>query len=46
MTWIYYASKLYAGRNVDIGILKKEFPPGKGWFSTKKNTRGLGLCRN
>lgn len=42
-TWIYYVSILYPGRNVDIGILKLEFPPGEGWFRTKKTLFDLGF---
>jgi hypothetical protein len=42
-TWIYYVSYLYNGSNVDMGILKKEFPPGKGWFSGLKALFDLGF---
>lgn len=42
-TKIYYVSKLYPGRNVDFGILKKEFPPGKGWFKKCKVLVDLGF---
>ena len=42
-TWIYYVSKLYAGSNVDMGILKKEFSIGKTWFTTCKVLVDLGF---
>ena len=42
-TWIYYVSHLYNGSNVDVGILKKEFPPGNGWFSGLKILFDLGF---
>jgi len=41
--WIYYVSKLYPGSNVDFGILKKEFPPGVGWFKSIKLLVDLGF---
>lgn len=42
-TYIYYVSNLYAGKNVDMGILKKEFEPGKGWFKNFKVLFDLGF---
>lgn len=42
-TWIYYVSKFYVGSNVDFGIFKKEFPPGKGWFKKFKVVVDLGF---
>lgn len=42
-TWIYYVSQLYEGSNVDMGILKKEFAPGKGWFKNHKMLFDLGF---
>jgi DDE superfamily endonuclease len=42
-TWIYYVSHLYDGSNVDMGILKKEFPPGEDWFSGLKVLFDLGF---
>jgi len=42
-TYIYYVSKLYDGKNVDIGILKKEFPPLLGWFKKMKVLFDLGF---
>jgi hypothetical protein len=42
-TWIYYVSKLYPGKNVDMGIMKLEFLPGKGWFKTKRALFDLGF---
>ncbi|MFK7907870.1 MAG: transposase family protein [Chitinophagales bacterium] len=42
-TKIYYVSKLYPGRNVDLGLLKKEFPPEKGWFKKMKLLVDLGF---
>ncbi len=42
-TWIFYVSCLYNGSNVDMGILKKEFPPGKGWFSGLRVLFDLGF---
>jgi len=42
-TKIYYLSELYDGSNVDMGLLKKEFPPGKGWFKKSKVLFDLGF---
>jgi len=42
-SWIYYVSKIYDGSNVDMGILKKEFLPGKKWFSKHKVIFDLGF---
>ena len=42
-TWIYYLSMLYVGSQVDMGILKKEFPPGEGWFKLFKVIFDLGF---
>ena len=42
-TWIYYVSDFYDGSNVDFGLFKKEFPPGKGWFKKKKVIVDLGF---
>lgn len=42
-TWIYYVSQLYAGSQVDMGILKKEFEPGKAWFKLFKVLFDLGF---
>lgn len=41
--WIYYVSNLYPGSNVDFAILKKEFPPGMGWFKHIKLLVDLGF---
>ena len=41
--WIYYVSMLYFGKNVDFGVLKKEFPPGEGWFRKKRVLVDLGF---
>lgn len=41
--YIYYISPLYKGRNVDLGILKKEFPPEQDWFSKMKVMVDLGF---
>lgn len=42
-TWIYYVSELYDGSNVDMGILKEEFPPGLGWFKKFRVLFDLGF---
>lgn len=42
-SWIYYVSEIYDGSNVDMGILKKEFPPGKNWFKKHKVLFDLGF---
>lgn len=42
-SWIYYVSELYDGCNVDMGILKKEFPPEKNWFKKHKVIFDLGF---
>ena len=42
-TWIYYVSKYYPGSNVDFGVLKEEFPPGKGWFKRVRLLVDLGF---
>ena len=42
-TWIYYVSELYDGKNVDMGILKKEFAPQKSWFKNHKVLFDLGF---
>lgn len=42
-TKIYYVSELYNGSNVDMGVLKKEFPPGGGWFVNSKVLVDLGF---
>lgn len=42
-TWIYYVSEYYDGAHNDMGILKKEFPPGKGWFSNFRVLFDLGF---
>lgn len=34
---------MYAGSQVDIGILKKEFPPGQGWFRNLRVLFDLGF---
>jgi hypothetical protein len=41
--YIYYVSNYYPGKNVDYGILKKEFPPEKDWFKTKRILLDLGF---
>jgi len=41
--WIYYVSELFPGSQVDIGILKKEFPPGLGWFKPHRLLVDLGF---
>ncbi len=41
--YIYYVSHLYAGSNVDMGILKSEFTPGEGWFKNHKVLFDLGF---
>jgi hypothetical protein len=41
--YIYYVSQLYAGSNVDVGILKSEFTPGGGWFKKRKVLFDLGF---
>src|SRR5690606_15327047 len=43
MKKIYYVSRLYDGSNVDMGILKKEFLPGEGWFKKFKVLFDLGF---
>ena len=40
---IYYVSDLYDGSNVDMGVLKKEFLPGLGWFKKFKVLFDLGF---
>lgn len=42
-TWIYYVSEYYDGRNVDLGILKNEFPPQIKWFEKSKVLFDLGF---
>ena len=42
-TWIYYVSKYYDGKNVDFGVLKKEFPPEYPWFKNFKVLVDLGF---
>ena len=42
-TKIYYISKLYAGKNVDMGILNKEFNPDFDWFKNCKVLVDLGF---
>ena len=42
-TRIYYVSEYYDGKNVDMGILKKEFPPGQQWFKNFKVLFDLGF---
>ena len=42
-TWIYFVGSLYHGSNVDMGVLKKEFPPGQGWFTGLKVLFDLGF---
>lgn len=42
-TWIYYVSKYYAGKNVDFGVLKQEFPPEYPWFKNLKVLVDLGF---
>jgi len=41
--YIYYLSHLYNGSQVDFGLLKKEFPPEKKWFSNMKVMVDLGF---
>ncbi len=41
--WIYFVSQLYDGSNVDMGILKKEFPPDQDWFSQLRVLFDLGF---
>jgi len=41
--YIYYVSRLYNGSQVDMGILKKEFPPGLAWFKNMKVLVDLGF---
>lgn len=41
--WIYYLSSYYAGRNVDLGVLKQEFEPGQGWFRKHRVLFDLGF---
>jgi hypothetical protein len=36
-------SNYYPGKNVDYGILKKEFSPEKDWFKTKRILLDLGF---
>jgi hypothetical protein len=36
-------SNYYPGKNVDYGILKKEFLPEKDWFKTKRIFLDLGF---
>lgn len=40
---IYYVSKYYDGCNVDMGILKTEFPPDKAWFARLRVLFDLGF---
>lgn len=40
---IHYVSQLYAGSQVDMGILKDEFAPGKGWFRNLRVLFDLGF---
>ena len=40
---IYYVSKYYDGSNVDMGILKKEFPPDRAWFAKLRVLFDLGF---
>ena len=42
-TWVYYVSGFYDGGNVDFGLFKKGFPPGKGWSKKKKVIVGPGF---
>ena len=42
-TRIYYVSNFYDGSNVDMGILKKEFQPGSGWFKNFRLLVDLGF---
>lgn len=42
-TRIYYVSNYYDGKNVDMGILKEEFPVGEDWFSKFKVLFDLGF---
>ena len=41
--WIYYVSNYYPGSNVDFGVLKNEFVPGRGWFRNIKLLVDLGF---
>lgn len=41
--YIYYISYYYPGKNVDYSILKKEFPPDKNWFKSKRILVDLGF---
>lgn len=41
--YIYYLSPLYNGSNVDMGILKKEFPPTLHWFKNMRVLVDLGF---
>lgn len=40
---IYYVSRYYDGSNVDMGILKMEFPPDKAWFAKLRVLFDLGF---
>lgn len=42
-TKIYYVSKYYDGKNVDMGVLKREFPPEQSWFKNFKVLFDLGF---
>lgn len=42
-TRIYYVSEYYNGRNVDMGVLKKEFPSDQLWFKKFKVLFDLGF---
>jgi len=42
-TKIYYISNLYDGSQVDMGIIKKEFAPGEGWFKNHRLLVDLGF---
>lgn len=40
---IYYVSNLYDGKNVDMGVLKKELDPSINWFKEKRVIVDLGF---
>lgn len=41
--WVYYVSKLFDGSNVDLGLLKVEFPPWLDWFRNVRLLVDLGF---
>lgn len=42
-TWIFYVSKYYDGKHVDMGVIKKEFPPENCWFRKFRMIFDLGF---